>query len=1363
MKTLLICKMNLALFFIFFLSVCSVKSQSFSWAKNIGGSSTDIGQGITTDVSGNIYVTGYFSGTVDFDPGSSTYNLTSNGGSDIFIAKYSQAGNFIWAEKIGGSGTDVGNSIAVDSNGNLYVTGYFMNTVDFDPGSGTNNITSNGNYDIFILKLSQAGAFQWAYGMGSSYWDDGWSVAVDNSGGVYLTGMFIGSVDFDPGTGTNVLSSAGYTDIFIAKFTSSGAFSFAKSIGGTQTDCGNGISTDNSGNLYLTGSFWATVDFDPGSGTAYLTSAGSGDAFVAKYSNTGNYIWAIKLGGTSSDDGKSIDIDDSGNVYVAGDFCGTVDFNPASATVNLTSNGSSDIFVAKYNSSGNYIWAGNVGGNSSDFANCIVIDLFGNCYVTGEFESTADFNPGSGTAYISSSGFNDSYILKLNTSGNYQWAYNIGGSSEDIGHSITCHDSDLIYATGYFRNSVDFDPGSGTTILSSNGIQDIYITQLINPDCTNFSATITPTGATTFCQGGYVTIEANSGTGLSYRWFKNGSLLNGATSATYSATSSGSYKVEVTYAGTCIDTSSEVTVTVNSLPTANITANGPINLCSGDSVYLNANTGSGLIWQWRKNGTDINGATDSFLIVKTTGDYSVKIMNNIGCSKLSNTIKVKITSMPDTSLLTNGNFIICYGDTVLLKAKNDTGIYYQWRKNGLIISGATQATFPATQQGTYKLVFTTSNSCTDSSSAVSVFVNPSPTPNIIAVNSTKFCQGDSVILKTDTGYSYQWIKDGIDVTGATDSFFVANSTAVYKVLVTNSFGCTKISAGIAVTSYKLPDTSILLTSSLTFCIGDSVSFIADTTSGSVYQWKKDGNQIHGASASSYTATQQGYYKVIITNSHSCVDSSSEVFVKVKSLPDAAITSYTPTAFCEGDSVILYADTGSIYQWKMDGNDMNGKNNSTLVSKSTGIYSVKVTNNLGCSKLSVGIAVTSYKLPDTSVFLSSNTFCKGDSITFIADTTAGSFYKWEKEGMLIPGASASTYSAKQQGYYRVIITNSHSCVDSSSDIFVKVNSLPDTSIKTYTPAIFCEGDSITFFADTTSGSSYQWKKDGQNITDASASSYSAKQQGYYKIIITNSHSCIDSSSEIFVKVNSLPQVSISTLTPTTFCEGDSVNLFVDKGFFYQWQKDGTDIEGENRFKYVAKAPGKYSVMVTDTQGCSNSSILVNVDVKPLPIVNIGNDTTICLTQKLLLDAGTGFESYLWSTGDISPTIELKGIDLGTGTYKFWVKIENIFDCISSDTIQVTVVACQGINENNNSDMSIFPNPSNGHFTLKINNLSTDKGIIRIIDIYEKVIFYKQLSNSNTYSQKFNFDFLPAGIYFLRLDYGDVTMFRKIIIQ
>ncbi len=459
-----------------------VNAQSLQWAKAISGIDSERSNSISTDEAGNVYITGSFTLTTDFDPDSSgTFNLTHSTGysADIFICKLDASGNFVWAKAMGGSSNDYGYSITTDAAGNVYTTGYFQGTADFDPGTGTFNLTSAGGYEVFISKLDASGNFVWAKAIGGTADDRGNSIATDEAGNIYTTGFFSGKVDFDPGANSfNLTSSGNYYDIFISKLDASGNFVWAKAMGGTDYDEGFSIATDASGNVYTTGHFYGTADFDPGTASFNLTSVGGYDVFISKLDASGNFSWAKAMGSTSHDLGNSIAIDAAGNVYTTGHFYGTADFDPGTASFNLTSIGATDIFISKLNTSGNFVWAKAMGGKSDDFGFSIATNAAGSVYATGMFSDTVDFDLGAGTFNLSSIGYYDVFISKLDTSGNFSWAKAMGGTYYDYGMSIATDASENVYTTGYFFETVDFDPDAGIFNLSSAAAEDIFVQKM---------------------------------------------------------------------------------------------------------------------------------------------------------------------------------------------------------------------------------------------------------------------------------------------------------------------------------------------------------------------------------------------------------------------------------------------------------------------------------------------------------------------------------------------------------------------------------------------------------------------------------------------------------------------------------------------------------------------------------------------------------------------------------------------------------------------------------------------------------------------------------------------------------------------
>ena len=372
----------------------------------------------------------------------------------ITVSCFAQAPEWQWATNAGGTDDDHGYAIAIDYEGNSYVTGNFVGTVNF----GAYSITSCELLDIYVAKMDKDGNWLWATRAGGFDWDSGSGIAVDNMGNAYVTGYFIMTADFGPYS----LTSMGFDDVFVAKIDKDGNWLWVNQAGGTHYDGGGKTTIDDAGNCYVSGCFMNTAYFGPYS----LTTSGLKDGFVAKLDSCGAWQWAKKAGGTSWDYARGITIDEAGNVYVLGDFSGTAHFGSYS----LTSIGSNDIFIAKINSNGTWLWASQAGGANMDVGNAITIDDAGSSYITGIFENVAHF----GSYYIQGSGSYDIFVAKINTDGVWQWAKKAGGVNYDDGKGITVDNSGNSYVTGGFEGVAYF----GSDSIISYGGRDIFVAKI---------------------------------------------------------------------------------------------------------------------------------------------------------------------------------------------------------------------------------------------------------------------------------------------------------------------------------------------------------------------------------------------------------------------------------------------------------------------------------------------------------------------------------------------------------------------------------------------------------------------------------------------------------------------------------------------------------------------------------------------------------------------------------------------------------------------------------------------------------------------------------------------------------------------
>ena len=530
----------------------SVFSQVLSWAGELSSSSYfKEGHGVTHDDSGNVYYTGYFSNTVDFDPGVGVYNLTAVGFADAFILKLDSSGHFVWAKSVACTSTGVaGNtcqafSIAIDKTGNVVVGGFFYGTVDLDPGPGTYLLSSTvyTTSSGFLLKLDPAGNFIWAkqiYGQDAAVY----SVHVDDHNNILSTGHFNDTTDFDPGTGVyNLIATGGGEEIFVLKLDASGNFIWAKRMGGNYDDFGYGIATDHAGNVFTTGSFKDVADFDPGSGTYNLvTSYFYSQTFVSKLDSSGNFVWARQMGSHSDDDaGNGIAVDNAGNVYTTGFFYGTADFDPGSGIYNLAGNASvKSMFISRLDNSGNFVWAKQFSDSLGEcYGQAIAVDSFSNVYTTGGFADSIDFDPGPSTYFLRSDSFftPNVFISKLDQSGNFGWAIGVGSQEFDLGYAVSCNNSGAVYVTGVISDSADFDPSAGVYMVDT----EAYLSQIF---CAKYQYCPAPVPAVTITahpgltittgQSDTLTAALTGGSGpTTWQWYVNGVAVPGAVTSVY--------------------------------------------------------------------------------------------------------------------------------------------------------------------------------------------------------------------------------------------------------------------------------------------------------------------------------------------------------------------------------------------------------------------------------------------------------------------------------------------------------------------------------------------------------------------------------------------------------------------------------------------------------------------------------------------------------------------------------------------------------------------------------------------------------------------------------------------------------------
>ncbi len=451
-------------------------AQTWLWAKSAHGAFDDWGQAIAVDASGNTFVGGRFTSTsISFGTATLKNTDTTNTGNtgmsiDIFLAKYDVNGNFLWAKSAHGT-DDMDErvfSVVVDASGNAYMAGMYSSpTLSFDGIT----LTNAGVENMFLAKYDANGTIIWAKSYGGTYHDWAYSVAVDVSGNAYLAGVFQSpTINFGSTTLTNLDNTGNYTDMFLAKIDVNGNVLWAKRAGGINYDWAMAVSVDAIGNAYLTGYFYSpTLAF----GSTTLTNLSMmGDIFLTKYDANGNVIWATGAGGTDDDNANAMVLGTSGDIYLAGNFNSyTLTFG----TTTLTNAGISNIFIAKYDTSGNVLWAKSASGTETDLGYAVAVDGSDNAYITGCFYSpTLTF----GTTTLTSAGNADMYLTKYAPNGNLLWAKNQGGTENDGSLSVAVDATNNVYITGWFRDVCSFGSTSLSNVEPIFAGSDLFIAKL---------------------------------------------------------------------------------------------------------------------------------------------------------------------------------------------------------------------------------------------------------------------------------------------------------------------------------------------------------------------------------------------------------------------------------------------------------------------------------------------------------------------------------------------------------------------------------------------------------------------------------------------------------------------------------------------------------------------------------------------------------------------------------------------------------------------------------------------------------------------------------------------------------------------
>jgi iron-sulfur cluster repair protein YtfE (RIC family) len=584
----------------------------------------------------------------------------------------------------------------------------------------------------------------------------------------------------------------------------------------------------------------------------------------------------------------------------------------------------------------------------------------------------------------------------------------------------------------------------------------------------------------------------------------------------------------------------------------------------------------------------------------------------------------------------------------------------QWYNNGVLVSGATSQTYTASAGGTYTCTVT-SNGCTSAiSNSIVVTVNPIPSAPVISASSaTTFCSGGSVILNSSTISGNQWYKDGVVISGATSQTYTATTSGTYTSKVTTN-SCTSVASNAIIIIVNAIPTAPTITagSGTTFCSGGSVILTSSSSTGN--QWYNNGVLISGATNQTYTVSPSGTYTCTVTSSGCTSIASNSIVVMVNPIPLApVITASDVTTFCSGGSVTLSSSIVSGNQWYKDDVLIPGATSQTYLVNTSGTYTSKVTTT-GCTSVaSNGIVVTVNPVPAAPTITagSATSFCSGGSVIISSSSATGN--QWYKDGIIISGATAQTYTANTSGNYTSKVTTTGCTSLASNTITVTVTAIPSAPvISTESLTTICSGNSTLLLSSVASGN--QWYKDAVTITGENASSYAAIANGSYTAKVTVSGCTSVASNAINITVNPTPA------KPTITLVGNSLQSSAASG--NQWYKEGVLISGATNQLYSPAANGNYTVIVT-VNGCSGPvsdafnflstaipdiSFSEKIKIYPNPVLTdlLIVSKTSAVQQTIKLFDVNGKQLLLISNN--SPSLKINMEQFASGLYLLWIE-------------------------------------------------------------------------------------------------------------
>ncbi len=739
------------------------------------------------------------------------------------------------------------------------------------------------------------------------------------------------------------------------------------------------------------------------------------------------------------------------------------------------------------------------------------------------------------------------------------------------------------------------------------------------------TAVISASGATTFCQGGSVTLsapEAPAGQTWSYAW------STGETSRQIVVSSSQVVNVTVTNQS-CSTTAPSVTVSVLPAPQAEITYSGSLTLCDGQQVTLVASAGSSYTWI-NGNGQVVGSARA--INVSTSGTYNVIVTGSNGCSDYASPVTVSVSPNPQPTVVASGPTTFCEGGSIILTAQSSgSPSAYLWS------TGETGSSIAVTTSGIYSVTVTNGNSCQRTSTSVVVNVLPVAKPTISANGPLNFCQGSSITLTSSPASSYKWSN------GATSQSITVSESGNYFVTTANSSGCERTSDVVNIATLPNLRPEITATGATTICEGQTTKLsVSNAQSGVTYTWS------NGDTGYQIEVSQAGSYYVIATNANGCSTSSTAISISVLPIQKPHVTASGPLTFCQPNTVTLSVSNpegASKVRWS------TGQIGNSIVVNSSGSYIAYLSKN-GCERASDPVTVTVKPIAKPAITATNTSICEGSEATLtVSNPQANTTYSWSN------GQTGLTTKVSTAGSYFVIATNSNGCAYNSDPVSIVVKQIQKPNVTASGPLTFCQPNSVRLTVSNPEGASIRWSTGETGISTLVNSS------GSY-IAYLSKNGCERASDPVTVTVKPMTKPEI-TATNTSICEGSEATLTVfnpQANTTYSWSN------GQTGLTTKVSTAGSYFVIATNSNGCAYNSDPVSIVVKQIqkPNVTASGPLTFCQPNSVRLTVSNPEgASIRWSTGETGNSIVVNR----SGSYVAYLSKNGCER--ASDTVRVTV--------------------------------------------------------------------------------------------